>query len=81
MGFIDAEVIEKYIDRGEVATHKLCVHPNFELFLNKSTTTSKLLDLVTDAYLQTLNYADIVPTKGFRENSSFSEMAVFQEEK
>ena len=75
LGFIDAEVTEKYINGGEVATHKLCVHPNFELFLNKSRTT-QLLNLETDAYLQTLDYADIVPTKRFGENSSFTEMAV-----
>ena len=75
LGFIDAEVTEKYIDGGEVATHKLCVHPNFELFVNKSRTT-QLLNVVTDAYLQTFDYADIVPTKRFGENSSFTEMAV-----
>ena len=76
LAFIDAEVTEKYIDGGEVATHKLCVHPNFELFLNKSTTNAKLLNLVTDAYLRALDYADTVPTKRFGENSSFTEMAI-----
>ena len=80
LGFIDAEVTEKYIHGGQVATHKLCVHPNFERFQNNSRTT-QLLNLVTDAYLQTLEYADIVPTKRFGENSSFTEMAVLSRRK
>ena len=75
LGFIDAEVTENYIDNSEIQTHKLCIHPNFELFINK-TRTKSLFDLVLRSYLQTLDYADIVPTERFGNNSSFTEMAV-----
>ena len=68
-------MIEKCIDGYEIHTHKFCIDPNFEMFIKKSRTNS-LFNLVTGSYLQSLNYADIVPTERFGKNSSFTEMAV-----
>ena len=75
LGFIDAEVTENYIHNSAIQTHKRCIHPNFEAFINK-TRTKSLVDLVLRSYLQTLDPADIVPTESFSNNNSFTEMAV-----
>ena len=75
LGFIDAEITENYIDNSEIQTHKRCIHPNFEAFINK-TRTKSLFDLVLRSYLQTLDHADIVPTESFSNNNSLTEMAV-----
>ena len=75
LGFIDSEVTENNIDNSEIQTHKRCIHPNFEAFINK-TRTKSLFDLVLRSYLQTLDHADIVPTESFSSKNSFTEMAV-----
>ena len=75
LGYIDAHITETFIDSLEIKTHKLVKHHNIKSFL-KLPRNQKLHTMIRDAYIESFQNLDIVPTNKFGQNVNFTEMAV-----